>query len=343
MNQDNNGSGADNSNQANCLNFLIDTNIWRYIVDNKSQRKFITLAKDPAINIQVAPSCLYEVMRMQKGNLRSDQITLMTNPNLSRLMPEAYSECVELLMEIKRCRPHWLKKQPDLTKFNRLYKFWSRKSGGRWSKITKNLDLEAQSLQSLEGNSLNELRKNYKDLRKVARKKGPSHNIIPLDCYVSKVPKRIAKKSQYTHTGAWREESFKHFTTSLLLNQTTYSEWLEPLVDLNKVISQFDEWEEFWAIEVSTENLPREWLRWAHLKAQSFRKPTGGSPGDNQLFSYILETDFVISSDKVFIDLIDEIKPHAPFSYTFPQTWVLPAGDQGVEKLFQYLAEVGTQ
>ena len=340
MKHNNNGLVHGYSNRAECPKFLLDTNIWRYIVDNKAQGKFIKFAKGPGINVQVAPSCLYEVMRMQKGNLRSDQITLMTNPNLSRLMPEVYSECAELLMEIKRCRPHWLKKQPDLTKFNRLYKFWSRKSGGRWSKITQNSYLEAQNLKSLEGSSLNEIRKNYKDLREKTRKNGPSHNIIPLDRYVSKIPKRIAKKSQYTQTGAWREESFKHFTTSLLLNQTTYTEWLEPLVDLNKVISQFDEWEEFWAIDVSVENLPREWLRWAHLKAQSFRKPTGGSPGDNQLFSYILETDFLLSSDKVFIDLLNEIKPHVPFSYTMPQGRVLPAGNKGVEELFQYLTEV---
>ena len=323
------------TDQSNCTKkeaprFLIDTNVWRYIVDNKAQGQFIKFAKSPKIIVQIAPSCLYEVMRMRKSKLRSEQIALMTNKNLTRLMPEAYPESTEVLMEIARCRPHWLKRDPNLIEFTKLYKWWSRKSGGRWSKIAKNLNLEAKNLKILESNYLNESRETYKKLRQETLKNGPSHNTRPLDEYVVRVPKLMAK-SKYTHTGEWRAESFKLYTNVLLSGKTALAEWMEPFIDRYKVFSQFDEWTQFWAIDASVHNLPREWLRWAHLKAQSFRKPTRGSPGDNQLFSYILETDFLITSDKVFIDLLNEIKPQVPFSYNMPQGRVLPAGKQGIE------------
>jgi hypothetical protein len=46
-----------------------------------------------------------------------------------------------------------------------------------------------------------------------------------------------------------------------------------------------------------------------HSFAQRFRKVTGGPDADNQLFTYVLDTDVVISADKAFLAILDECRP----------------------------------
>ena len=108
---------------------LLDTNIWRYVVDNNSRGALLHIARNGAYNVQIAPGVLYETLRLKDSALRSTLVHLMTNVRFHRLMPEAYSESMEILREIERVRPDWLRKTPDLRFFNRLKKDWSRKTG----------------------------------------------------------------------------------------------------------------------------------------------------------------------------------------------------------------------
>lgn len=70
--------------------------------------------------MQVAPAVLYEILRLKDVSLRATLVRLITNSRFHRLMPEAYSESMEILREIERVRPDWLRDVPDLQFFNRL-------------------------------------------------------------------------------------------------------------------------------------------------------------------------------------------------------------------------------
>jgi len=74
----------------------------------------------------------------------------MTNPRFDGLMPEAYSESVEILQEIKRTRPDWLRDVPDMQFFNRLKNDWSRKTGGFWVRCARSPASEADFLSRVE-------------------------------------------------------------------------------------------------------------------------------------------------------------------------------------------------
>jgi hypothetical protein len=114
---------------------LLDTNIWRYVVDNGSQGALLSLARDGAYDVQIAPGVLYETLRLKNASLRAALVHLMVNPRFQRLMPEAYSESMEILREIERVRPHWLRDTPNLQFFNRLKKDWTRRTGGFGSDV----------------------------------------------------------------------------------------------------------------------------------------------------------------------------------------------------------------
>jgi hypothetical protein len=130
---------------------LLDTNVWRYVVDGASQGPFLRLARQGSYDLQIAPAVLYETLRLRDAQLRATLVRLMTNPRFHRLMPEAYSESMEILQEIERVRPDWLRGAPDLHFFNRLKKDWTRTTGGFWVRSTRSPEAEARFLNDLEG------------------------------------------------------------------------------------------------------------------------------------------------------------------------------------------------
>jgi hypothetical protein len=130
---------------------LLDTNIWRYVVDNGAQGRLLGLARDGSYDVQIAPGVIYETLRLKDTSLRATLVRLMTNARFHRLMPEAYSESMEILREIARIRPEWLRDAPDLRFFNRLKKDWTRRTGGFWVRCERSPQSEARFIGQLEG------------------------------------------------------------------------------------------------------------------------------------------------------------------------------------------------
>jgi hypothetical protein len=75
-------------------NALLDTNVWRYVIDNDAQGSLLRHARDGSYNVQIAPAVLYEVLRLKNPSLRATLVRLMTNSRFYKLMPEAYPERV---------------------------------------------------------------------------------------------------------------------------------------------------------------------------------------------------------------------------------------------------------
>jgi hypothetical protein len=47
-------------------------------------------------------------------------------------------------------------------------------------------------------------------------------------------------------------------------------------------------------------------------ETQATRTTSRGAPGDNQLATYLVDVDLFVSNDKVFVDLVDAMRPHSP-------------------------------
>lgn len=145
---------------------LLDTNIWRYVVDNNGQDALLRLARDGCYNVQIAPGVLHETLRLNDAALRSSLVHLMTNVRFHRLIPEAYSESMEILQEIKRVRPVWLRERPDLRFYNRLKKDWSRKTGGFWVRCERSPESEARYVSRIEGDDMDQAKSKVREARK---------------------------------------------------------------------------------------------------------------------------------------------------------------------------------
>ena len=133
---------------------LFDTNVWNYLADYTSVPVLKRAAKLGARKIVVAPSTLYEALRVRNAETRSRRAALITDRAWMRLMPEAYSESQELLREIRRLRPQWLKSKANRGVLQRLRHDWGRTKAGFWARVRTNPDQEAKYIAQLGNNDL---------------------------------------------------------------------------------------------------------------------------------------------------------------------------------------------
>jgi hypothetical protein len=312
---------------------LLDTNIWRYVLDDDAQGGLLRLARTGPYDVQIAPGVVYETLRLKDAPMRARLVHLMTNSRFCRLMPEAYSESMEILREIERIRPDWLRDTPYLRFFNQLKKDWSRKTGGFWVRCERSPESEAHFLNQRESEMIPgakaEAHRARKEMIDAGWKRNPSMDKT-LAGFTAPTPGWRGDMVE-----AWRVQRFVTLTYGLSCIGNAFRDWIAPFVELDDGLLDSVAWGEFWLYEVDKSALPRQWLRWAHSFAQRFRKVTPGSPGDTQLSTYFVETDVVITADKTLIEILEECRPYAPCR--LPEGRLVPAGAAGVRELLRIL------
>lgn len=289
---------------------LLDSNLWRYILDAGFQGRLLRVARHGNVAIQIAPAVMYEALRLRDAPLRHRLVELMANQAFHRLMPEAFSESMDILNEIKRLRPEWLRQTPDLAFFERNRKDWSRKMGGFWVRCAKSPDHEAGCIAESEGAVMDQAQQQIRKMRKEMLATGWNGN-LGLD-EIRMVPEERLRGWNGEPVEAWRLESLVGVSYALARAGHPYRDWLAPFIDVDGELLRRPEWVAFWLHDVDTQALPRQWLRWGHSFSQRFRKVTSGSGGDNQLMTYLIDTDCVMTADKGFVDIIEACRPFAP-------------------------------
>jgi len=312
---------------------LLDTNVWRYVVDDRSGGVLAKLARTGSFDVQIAPAVLYETLRMKDTPLREGLVRLMTNSRFHRLMPEAYSESMEILREVERTRPDWLRETPDLEFFNRGRNDWTRKTQGFWVRCARSAESEADFLRRGEGQLIEAAREQAQSARKEMMQSEWKRN-PPMDKTMAGFSHPVPGW-RGDMVEAWRWESLFGLTFALHQPGNPYRAWIAPFVDIEGGMLSNEAWVEFWLYLADKRNVPRQWMRWAHSFAQRFRKVTPGSPADTQLVTYFLETDLVITGDKALLDILEECRPYAPCP--LPSGKLIPADARGVAELFRLL------
>lgn len=311
---------------------LLDTNVWSYIVDGRRQREIMRVASDGFWQLQIAPSIVLETLRFKDATRMCAIVELQTQPHFQRLMPEAFSEAQEVLAAIRRLRPDWLREAPDLHFIARLQDEWSRK--GFWRRCRQSPATEAAWRREREGNLAEAAHADAK-ARREEMLKGGWKGTPPMDKVMAKPSSQLPGwKGDWV--AAWRVERLEEVTGHSTEVGDGRRDWLGPYLPLEGNLLSSKGWNEFWLYQVQSTDLPRQWLRWAHKFAQRFRRVSPGSSGDTQLFSYLLETDLVVSADKGLIDILDECRPYAPIR--LPDARLIHAGPAGVTELSNLLA-----
>lgn len=288
---------------------LLDTNVWNYIVDEGGVEPLRKTAKASGVQIVACPAVVYECLRVHDPDMRRRRAKALTREDWLRVMPEAFSEAEDLRNELSRLRKGWFLQAPDLRQWRRNRADWQ---SGFWWRVRRDPANMARVIGALGDSDLQQARVETKSARKVAESLGHTlHTFNWNDAtatFAKPTPGWDGKEFE-----AWRAMSVAQWWQALVLGGSqTALDWLGPWLDLRAIQVDQASWTQLWTREVESHALPREWIRWAMAEAQATRSTSPGTPGDNQLATYLVDVDIFVSTDKVFVALVEAMRPHCP-------------------------------
>jgi len=295
--------------------------------------------------ILVAPSTVYETLRMTDSDLRNKVISFMADKAWIRLMPEAFSECEELKNEIRRVRPDWLRGKPDLVMYKRLRFDWRRSNGGFWSRVLAMPEAELAALNALgDAETLDQARRASVRSREHALTLSQKEGSVRLNKVRGRDPDELPGCGD-DDIDFWRltaRSVFKKLFEEYVLRgfRHGYLDWLEGEVDIASVLADPVSFNRFWLYDSELEALPRFWLRGAFDFLQVWHKVNDGTPCDSQLGTYLPEADIVVSADKNFVKFVTRCSDEGPIRVA--KGYRIQGGSEGVEDLLALLSKTST-
>lgn len=314
---------------------LLDTNVWSYIVESDGVETLRRVARGKRVQIVACPAVVYELLRVPDPTVRRRRAKALAREDWSRLMPEAFSEAADVRAELQRLRPRWLRKQPGLKLFHKNRADWQ---GAFWWRVRRDPNAVARHIGVLGDDRLDQARLQSKRIREEARKLGHTIDTFKWNAseavFATPTPGWDGKPFE-----AWRSQSVASWWEGLILGRSpTVQDWLAPWLDVQAIRSDQASWTRFWIREVDVTAVPREWIRWAMAEAQATRAWSPGTPGDNQIATYLVDVDLAVSTDKVFVDLARRMRVHSPVSLA--EVRRSPAGTEALSFVVELIEEI---
>lgn len=319
------------------MRVLLDTNVWRYLVDTGRHDSLYKVAKQSNVTVVVCPSIIIETLRLSNSALRKKIIEIQTRECWHRLMPDAYLECEDLKGELIRTHLEWRLPQENIALYRKLRFDWIRSSGGFWSKVRKNTDLIASQYSTRDSSVLEKTREQARQMRtQVLNSDGGKlvHKSLGEMTGTWNLANSVRVKVEF-----WRVYAHTIWVNMLLYKESSFRQWLGCDFNLDLMLSAYCESDflNFWGHEVRAEYVPREWLRAAIYCLQSDRKITDGNPTDAAIGIHLVDIDFLVSADKNFVSILNQCRDEAPFKTG--SACLIGAGIGGIDQLFQLMSD----
>ncbi|MEV4399994.1 hypothetical protein [Nonomuraea sp. NPDC049607] len=306
------------------MRLLLDTNVWSRLADWNLEEVFYRYIKSSGVDVVIAPATLLELLKTPHKASRLKKIKLVCRSRWVRLPTEAKSEADEVVAEITRLHPEWLRTSKDLARQARLQNLWGY--------------IKWQEARSDEDYLIAEARSNYQNEKEwMVRAQKEQQKAWRSDGYL-RYPNEIAKAisqlptftpdpkherlmiSQGWRQGEpieiWRTQAHMILMSVLFDNPPhTYFDWIGIYVDISALQNNHRAFGEMLLHEVEAARMRRNWLRWAVDFAQHAMKVGQGNPMDGQLSSYLYDANLFITRDKRFSDILNEVRQVSPCNF----------------------------
>ena len=113
--------------ESSMMRVAMDTNLWSSIRGEETEKSFEALINSRGLRVIVPPSVLVEVVRIPVAEARQQVIHALATGRRDRLPTEAESESLEVVSEVKRIRPQWMRTIPNTGRTWSLIIFWTKK------------------------------------------------------------------------------------------------------------------------------------------------------------------------------------------------------------------------
>ncbi|MGC5222558.1 hypothetical protein ACPW96_08160 [Micromonospora sp. DT81.3] len=283
---------------------LPDTNVWNFIVDADAIEPIRRAAKQFDVAIAACPAVGYEFLRAENTDAKRRRIDALTRGSWVRLMPESYSEALEVREAIRSLHPEWINPQPDLRTWQLNKADWE---SGWWRRARHDPYTMAMHIAQLEGDGLDLARREAIQLREQAQRYRWTFETISFD--IQDVAPEGLPGWDGKPFDLWRAHAEHRWRNALERERGADFQWLSPWLvrDIDRA-----EWNLMWLREVTPAQVPRAWFRWAFQHLQATRATNSGTPVDNQIATYLTECDLFVTADKAFAACVERIRPHSP-------------------------------
>ncbi|MFC5500680.1 hypothetical protein ACFPJ4_00345 [Lysinimonas soli] len=317
---------------------MLDNNIWTYLVEANSVDELRLEAWSQRVDIVMPPAIVIEALQARpttKPDLdaKHRRITAMTSSAWVRLMPEAYKEATEVQQEVARLRPQWIDPLPRLRDWNRNKLDWQ---GKWWDFVRQTPDEAARVHEELSEGRTARAQADTRRARSEAMQDGRTFERIDF----------VQSARLYVEETGWAGDPFESWRGeamnrwfAALSQRGPDNDWLAAWLKVDEI--DRSDWATFWMRDVDQERVPLNWLRWAFGHVQSTRATNAGTPVDNQIATYLPESDVFVTADRVFASCIAAVSPHSPVRLAEPIA--VPANIAAVEETLLQLDRLGSR
>ena len=132
------------------MNLLLDTNAWSYVAQEEALPELLRVSVKRKIRLLIAPASVTEARAVKDPSRRKAVLAVMTDPRLTRLMPETFLESQDIKETLLAARPAWANPKPDASDFLRNRHYWRRSTGGFWDMSRDEVEFQVTD-ESLRG------------------------------------------------------------------------------------------------------------------------------------------------------------------------------------------------
>lgn len=294
------------------MRVLLDTNLWSYLGDQDAGAELAQFLRSGAYQLVLAPCVLLEVLTTPRVEVRNRIIKTMTKAPGERLRTEVDLEADEIIREVRRLHPEWLRQVPDRAKVTALRIFWTRTL---WRRSLDRADIAAHHLGITTGPQI----KTMIDVQRSNQSDAHLRHSSPPIGYLGQLARPSKQVTEVLHgwdqpAEVWRLNTALRYQRSLrqlpaALQPRTEADWVGAFIDLKRMFADRIAAVRFFLEEIELHWMPRNWLHnYAVEAAQLFTKVGSGNPIDQQLAAHLLDCDVLLTADKRLHRVITSIR-----------------------------------
>lgn len=294
------------------MKVLLDTNLWSYIGDQGVGRELDRLLASMNHKLVLAPVVLLEAMKTPRRDVRDRALRSMVSAEGQRLRTDADLESDEVIGEIRRLHPEWLRQVPNRPNVTYYRLFWAKTV---WRDAVDKADIYAEHLYRTLNPQIDTMLKVQRVNQAAVRQDLVSAPTDFLAQIARPMPNDRALLPGWDgETELWRVNTALRFQRCLrelpaAHQPSTEADWVGAFVDLRRMYANREHANRFFLEEVALDQMRRNWLHNFAIEAgQLARRITNGNPIDQQLSVHLLDCDVLLTADKRFHTVVSAIR-----------------------------------
>jgi hypothetical protein len=305
---------------------ILDTNIWSYIAASGEADPFDEFARERSLDVVVPPSILLEALRTSDPAVRAQIVNAITGRDASRSHPstEARQMADEVVSEIRRLRPKWLRTFPETSKLPVLENFWTKKI---WQEAAADPSLVADRMKAVPemdqaGEHVYATQQFNKEafIESDASANWEVEPSVDLSVDPNNELETYRRGWDGERVAFWRVDSAMTWRDVALRGgrsplHKTLHDWLAPWVRSDLLRRERESWNRFWYYEIDGAMMPRNWITSLMPWAQILTKLGEGNPRDIQHAAYLYDADIFFTADRRYAASLEHLRPWSPVPF----------------------------